>query len=97
MKAPILPKIIFCDTNNPDTKTKARIPTIISPQLNNMGVTPSWTPKSLRAFSVQLNCGEQTIARKINVNAAKGASMPLTPDILSQATFFEFMAEHFLS
>jgi hypothetical protein len=64
------------------------------PELNRTAVTPSTTPKSLRAFPVQLNCGKLSIASKINVNATIGAIVPQTPDILSQLTFFEPIPMH---
>jgi len=77
--------------NKPIAKIRAKIPAIISPELNKMAVTPSWTPKSLKASSVQLNCGQETIASEISVNAIMGARIPLTPDVLSQTSFFEFI------
>jgi len=58
MKAPILPNTLLRrKMNNPDANIMAKIPPIMRPELNRTAVTPSTTPKSLRAFPVQLNCG----------------------------------------
>ena len=85
--APILPnRFPWRNMNNPVAKMMVRIPLIMRPALNRMAVTPSWTPRSLNAFSVQLKPGEYAIARSINVKAIKGAIMPLIPDIFSQIT-----------
>lgn len=84
-KAPILPNRFSRRTvNNPVAKKMARIPLTMRPVLNRMAVTPFSMPKSLRAFSVQLKLGEYAIGSSINVNAKRGASIPLSPDIFSQ-------------
>jgi len=52
--------------------------------LNRMAVIPSWTPRSLRAFCVQLKLGEYAMASSINVKAMIGAVKPIAPDVFSQ-------------
>ncbi len=92
-KAPILLNVFsWRNVNSPVAKRMARAPVIMSPLLNRTAVTPSWMPRSLRAFSVQLKLGEYATASNIKVNAIGGAIMPLIPDIFSQ-----FIAKHLVS
>ena len=93
IKAPIF-QSIFSPRNRkkPVAKIKAKVPPIIRPELNRMAVKPSWTPKSLKAFSVQLKLGEEAIASDMHVNATIGVSTPQIPDILSQTPSFSLMA-----
>jgi hypothetical protein len=62
----------------------ARIPPRIRPVLKNVDVAPSTMPRSLRALSVQLNCGERVIASDVHVKATIGVTMPQEPKILSR-------------
>jgi hypothetical protein len=53
--------------------------------LNIAAVTPS-TPRSLRAFSVQLNHGAVCIARNMKANPTTGAMNPSQPKSLTVFT-----------
>jgi hypothetical protein len=68
-KAPILlSRFSWRNVNSPVAKMMARTPVIMRPVLNRTEVAPSWMPRSLRAFSVQLKFGEYAIASSISVN-----------------------------
>jgi hypothetical protein len=57
-----------------------RIPPKIRPRLNR-AATPLLTPRSLRAFLLQLNHGECEIAVKMTANVTKGVNTPTIPAI----------------
>ena len=57
-----------------------------SPELKRTEPKPL-TPRSLRAFPVQLNHGEARMERKIMVKPRRGAAAPKKPAILRILTF----------
>lgn len=82
-KTPILPTAWFWKNrlSPPKMNVKNRIAPKIKPELNDKAVVPS-TPRSLRAFSVQLHHGENRIARLIRRKEIIGLSMPQYRKIL---------------
>lgn len=90
-RAPILPKRFpLRNINKPVAKRMARTPPIMRPALNKTAMTPSWTPRSLSAFSVQLKLGEYTITSSSNVKTTMGATIPQMPDTFSQTIAIPF-------
>lgn len=59
-----------------------RIPLIMRPKLNRAEV--SLTPRSLKAFLVQLNHGEREMVKNMHVKATIGLATPHIPAILSR-------------
>lgn len=61
-------------------KRRSSRPAAIRPELKRGAVSP--TPRSLRAFSVQLKEGERWMERRIKVKARGGATSPQSPSFL---------------
>ena len=55
---------------------------MISPLLNTIAVMPLWTPKSLSALFVQLNNGQEAVAKRMQTLTKSGMAKPMIPAIL---------------
>jgi hypothetical protein len=70
----------------PIPKMAVSIPQMMSPELNRIADVPL-TPKSLKAFFIQLNHGAYRMASEIDARAITGPIMPHSPAILVNCPF----------
>jgi len=96
--APIFPSVFFSRSpNSPSPNMPVRIPPRMRPVLKRVDVAPSTMPRSLSALSVQLNCGQRSIARNMQMKASIGAAIPHEPKIFSHKGFPWVTGEHRLN
>lgn len=91
---PIWPSLLpFTLALKPREKGSSRRPPRMRPRLKIRAVNP-FTPKSLRAFSVQLNQGEVYMAKEMRDRVAIGLIIPHSPAILIQWVFTDLTSSH---